>query len=268
MTYAAVGFISFTSGGFSYPDIKSGGNYISWWGEDWDDDEVYVFRLRVKGLPSTITSSSQVYPVLRAYVESVPSGLRNQDVRGICVKPTSGGQLVEIVFTDAGGFHTGKMHADDMAEAMAEKLSSAGSPLTVDQPAFAYLNNDLKEKIRHWFAQTPLWSYSSYNASGKQNITQGFTRAYLDQQGIWLNSSAISPQYQLRPPPPPVIDVPPPQPAEKKTPSQAVPTEPSVPATVEPVSTASTSEIGTGTMVAIGVLGAAALYFLTSSRRD
>jgi hypothetical protein len=129
MSYTGVGFIGWGSGS-DYPDIKSGGKYISWWGEDWDDDEVYILRFQVSGLPSTPTSSSQVYPLLRAYVQSIPSGLRNQDVRGITVLPS--GQT-EIVFTDAGGIHYGKMDAGDMQRDMNAALSNMRTSTTTSR---------------------------------------------------------------------------------------------------------------------------------------
>jgi hypothetical protein len=255
MSYTGVGFIGWGSGS-DYPDIKSGGKYISWWGEDWDDDEVYILRFQVSGLPSTPTSSSQVYPLLRAYVQSIPSGLRNQDVRGITVLPS--GQT-EIVFTDAGGIHYGKMDAGDMQRDMNAALSNMGSSLSVSKTSFAYINNDLKDKLSFWFQQPALWKYASYNAAGKGNISQGFTKAYMDQQGIWLNSSAVQTQYMLKPPPPVILDAPPSVAAKPPVKPASPPPGANQPEVVE-------QGMSTTTVVAIGLAGAAALYFLTQKK--
>lgn len=264
MSYTAVGFFSFGQGGYDYPDIKSGGALISWWGEDWDDDEVYVFRLRVSGLPSSITSSSQVYPLIRAYVDSIPSGLRNQEVRAIALKPSGGSYIAEIIVTDSGGVHVGKMHADDQLERMQNALSSAGHSLSIDQPAFAYINNDRKSNIAHWFAQPALWSVKSYDAAGGKSMGLGFTKSYLDQQGVWLNSSATSPQYMLRPPPPVVIEPPsPPEPSPAKS-KKAPGTTPSPPSP-EVVTTGSAGGVDSTAILIVGAAIAAA-YFFTRKR--
>lgn len=264
MSYAALGFLSFTSGGYNYPDIKSGGQLISWWGEDWDDDEVYVFRFRVSGLPAKIENASQVYPLLRAYVDSIPVGLRNQDVRGIALKPSGGFYLAEIIITDAGGYHTGKMHADDHLARMRAALENAGSSLSLDQPAFAYINNDLKAKVNFWFSQPALWSFKSYDAAGKGSMAQGFTRSYMDQQGVWLNSSAVSPQYMLRPPPPVVIEPPTPKPAPPKPgPDKTGKTPASTPAMTESMAGGTDPT----TLVVLGVAVAAAIFWTQKRKR-
>lgn len=200
MTYAAASALGAAS---DWPDIGRSAAYQSFWRNIWSTSEVYAFRFRATGMPSTIESVSQVYPLVKAYVQSMPLGDRNQDVRGVTLTPTgaSGSYLVDLVVTDAGGIHlSGVPNADDLyAAAMNEKLAATGTSIRVDRPAMTVLNTANKAAYAHWFAQSPIWSYKAFKASESGGIDAGFTRAYLDGRGVWLNSTAVNPQFELAP---------------------------------------------------------------------
>lgn len=197
--------MSYTGGSFGaagdWPDIGWSAPYHNFLALKWSTSEVYVYRFRAKGMPAQIESTSQVYPLVKAYVQSLATGDRNQDVRGITLMPlgAAGEYQVEIVVTDAGGIHLNGNSAEVTALYMNKSFYDEGSSVRIDKPALAKLNEDNRPAYALWFSQAPIWSYAAFDAAGKSSIGAGYTKAYLDGRGVWLNSTASRTQYELQP---------------------------------------------------------------------
>lgn len=182
-----------------WSDVGSSGSYQSFWGWRWSASEVYAYRFYVTGLPATVESVSQVYPLVKAYLRGMATGDRNQDIRGIALMPSGSGYVAEIVITDAGGMHIGGNTEVEVEQAMNQELASSGSSLRVSKGAMTVLSDSKKASYAHWFSQPAIWSFKTFDTVGAGNLDGGFTRAYLDGRGVWLNSSAANPQYELAP---------------------------------------------------------------------
>lgn len=219
MTYAAL----HGSGLGEWTDIGWSSDYHDFWQYKWSGSELYAFRVLVSGLPATIESTSQVYPLVKAYVQSLATGDRNQDIRGIALSPAGvpGQYRAEIVITDAGGVHLNANEPKVAAAWMNKALYDAGLPLRVSEPAMTKVNEDNKAAYSLWFSQSPIWSFRSFDAAGANNIDAGFTRAYLDGRGVWLNSTAAKTQYELQPRKQPEIAPPVPSQPTDAPPKQA-----------------------------------------------
>ena len=264
MTYAALGYWGSDEGFYDWPDLRGSSTYKKFSQNNWESDEVYVFRLEVSGLPAQITSTSQAYPMVRAYIDAQESGNLNQDIRGICLRPSGGGRyVVEIIITHPGGFHNGTLTTKDIMSRMRSSLSEQGFAGSIDKGNFYYIENQ-PEVLQKWFSQPAIWSWFAYKNAGEGSRSKGFTQAYMDGKGVWLNSSAVSQQYMLKPPPPVIIDEPeptrPPQPDKKKT--GVVELEPVV-ITAEPEPGSDTPKLVLGVLaVALGI------YFLAPKRGE
>ena len=197
MTYASLDLRALGE----WSDIGWSSDYHEFWQYKWSGSELYAYRFLVSGMPAAIESTSQVYPLVKAYVQSLAVGDRNQDIRGITLMPAgSPGQYrAEIVITDAGGVHLNGNEPKVAAAWMNKALYDAGLPLRVSEPAMTKVNEDNKAAYSLWFGQSPIWSYRSFDAAGGNNIDAGFTRAYLDGRGVWLNSTAAKAQFELQP---------------------------------------------------------------------
>lgn len=215
MSYSAFGYWGSDEGYYDWPDLRNSSIYKKFGQNNWESDEVYVFRLEVSGLPSEITSTSQAYPLVRAFIEAQDSDNLNQDVRGICFRSYGGGRyVVEIIITHAGGFHSGTRTTKDIMSNMRSSLSEQGYSGRIDKGNFYYIEDD-QSVLQKWFAQPAIWSWLAYKNAGMGSRSKGFTQAYMEGKGVWLNSSATSQQYMLKPPPP-VYIAPPPPPAPPK----------------------------------------------------
>ena len=203
MTYRALGYwgVDFTS--HDYPDIgllTDDQGYVRFVQDSYDPEEVYVFRFNVSGLPSQIKTAAQVYPLVEAYVASMPIGNRNQDVRAIALSPSGGDRYrAELIFHDGGGVHLNSDRVGTVLEKMNKYLVSRSSPLRVIEGAFATVAGDKQKTAKpFWFSKPLLWSYSAFEGSGQSDLAAGFTEAFFKgRRGVYLNSSAIAPQYEL-----------------------------------------------------------------------
>ena len=205
--YGFAGHLMGLAGDVDTSDVAKlfGGEYREFYQYSWSKSEVYAFRFRATGLPSSIDSPSQAYPLVKAYVATMLLGDRNQDIRGICLKPIGPGQYqCEIVVTDAGGIHATALGDAAKAKAMGEWLKQQGIAIQVDQAHFLLLNTDDKAAYQFWFSHPIVWSFASYESAGKQAIEQGYTGAYLEGQGVFLGT-AKAVQAQVKPVPQPPI---------------------------------------------------------------
>jgi|GEM_PF-2333049 len=230
MSYRSLGWVGFADGTqHEYQDIRDGQPYEKFNQWSWSGGEVYVFRFKAYGLPSPIKNISDARPYLDAYVLSMPTGNRNQDIRGITVSPSGSGgqQIVEIVFTDAGGVHANGDRAGETLAKMAAALTLKGIPASLDKgsvreiccPAYARLTN--AEAVQRWLSFPILWSFSRFEASGKSILSQGFTKAWTDGKGVWVGT-ALEPRYEIQYQPTKPIVVPPePSRGRGETPSGA-----------------------------------------------
>lgn len=261
MSYSSLGYWGSDEGYYDWPDLSGSSVYKKFAQNNWEWDEVYVFRFEVSGLPSEITSTSQAYPLVRAYIDAQDSGNLNQDVRGICLRPLGSGRyVVEIIITHAPGFHNGVRTTEKIMSGMTSSLSEAGYSGSIRNGNFYFIENN-PEVLQKWSSQPAIWAWRTYTGSGEGSRAKGFTQTYLDGKGVWLNSSAISQQHMLRPPPPVIIEPPAPPPdviKPKYAPPNTVPRE----------DVGVTTSAGGVDSTAILIVGAAiaAAYFFTRKR--
>lgn len=209
MSYQAMGWFGFAdSTQHPYEDVGDGRAYDNFKQASWSVGEVYVYRF-IAYLPAALKSFSQVYPYVRAYVQSMPLGNRNQDILGIAAQPSgSGGETtIEIVFKDAGGYHTNADRAGETLTKMKSALASAGKSLDACCPAYLQLKEAVA--VQKWLGRAPLWSYARFNAAGGSDINTGYTKAMEDGSGYWVGS-AQDPRREVAPQPPTPIIPPPP----------------------------------------------------------
>lgn len=245
---AALGAVS------DWSDVGWSAPYHEFWGYKWSTSEVYVFRVRAKNLPAQIESTSQIYPLVKAYVQSLALGDRNQDIRGITLMPlgVSGEYQAEIVVTDAGGVHLNANSPKLTAALMNQTLSDAGVPIRVDRPVMLSLDDGNKAAYSLWFSQAPIWSYAAFDSAGRSSIDAGFTRSYLDGRGVWLNSTAGRTQYELPP---------------RKQPEIAPPAGSQLPSSPGGTIAASTDAGATNLKLYLGVVAAMAVAAAVISNR-
>lgn len=251
MSYGALGYWGVDLTAYDYPDIGVFTKpYHRWTQDSWSSDQVYVFRFEVMGLPCDIQTAAQAYPLIEAYVAAMPTGNKNQNIRGITLKPGGSGctYLAEIVFTDAGGVHLNTDRAGTTLEKMMTYLRLQNSPAEVSKGKYAAIDSDEKQINSFWFSKPVLWSSALYDSAGGADLRLGFTEAFVKQRkGVWLNSSTAKPQYELPPYEPPPISPPRPRPSPGGMPgSSAVESE----------------EIGILPLVLVGAAAGLAVYYL------
>lgn len=216
MTYQALGYWGVDLTAHDYDDIGfTTSPYQRWVQENWDSHQVYLFRFEVSGLPSKIETAAVPYELIKAYVAAMPTGNKNQDIRGITLKPhgSGGAQLAEIVFTDAGGIHLNSDRAGTTLEKMNASLRSSRPEVEVSRGRYAAIVSDDKAISAFWFSKPILWSSARFDAAGGFDLGLGYTEAfYKNRRGVYLNSSTAKPQYELPAYEPPPIAPPGPKP--------------------------------------------------------
>lgn len=216
MSYGALGYWGVDRGAYDYEDIGFFTTPYERWNQNfWSSDQVYVFRFEVRGLDVEIEAASQVYPLIEAYVAAMPLGNKNQDIRGITLKPGGSGGILtaEIVFTDAGGVHLNTDRVEDTLEKMQAYLDFKRYQADVYRGRYAQMDTDKKEINAFWFKQPILWSSALFDSAGGSDLRFGFTDAFVKgRRGVWLNSSTARPQYELPNYEPPLLAPPRPRP--------------------------------------------------------
>lgn len=201
MSYTSLG-MTYDGTSANYADISYSGPLKSFYQSSYSPNEVYVYRFQVQGLPSPLTSYTQGYDLIDAYVRSMPMGNRNQDILAITLKPSGSGglQVVDIVFKDGGETHANADYSVHTLQKMQGFLDAAGVPAKISDGAYAFLNPDKSQKlINFWLSQAPLWSYGRFAAANKTIISDGYTQHKADGHGVWVNSTVLDVHAEIKP---------------------------------------------------------------------
>lgn len=201
MSYKSLG-LAYDGTSANYADISYSGPLKSFYQSNYSPSEVYVYRFQVQGLPSPLTSYTQGYDLIDAYVRSMPMGNRNQDIVGITLKPSGSGglQVVDIVFRDGGETHANADLSVHTLQKMQGFLEAAGSQAKISDGAYAFLNPDKSQNaINFWLSKPAFWSYGRFAAANKVNLNDGYTEQKAEGRGVWGNSSVLSVHEEIRP---------------------------------------------------------------------
>jgi hypothetical protein len=176
----------------------------------WDNDDVYVMRIVVRGMPE-VENTSQALKWAQAYGTSlitIPGyGIEPRDVRGLVFRRSGSGQqwTIDIVVTtiDSGLPVVQRTPAGVIKELNKDKELRKQWP---DFEVTHFSSLELLKNTSDWLAAPIVWSSQLFNQIGI-----GKTEAYGRGEGVWMGGTAANPQAKIQPKPPTPI-IPPPGP--------------------------------------------------------
>lgn len=238
MSYSSLGWFAYEPGYTDYPDIEDGTDYERFRQTNWNQGDIYLFRFQCAP-PSSLNdrwlkSWTATWPLVQAFVYSMPSGSRGTDIVAITVKPVGSGNSsqVEILFKDAGYSHVNGDASGTTLKKMGDFLSvySGGLNYKLSDPAYAMLAESIGAKIAtsRWLGSPVIWSYDKFEKSGRGwdlGWKEGFTKYASDGGGHWLGS-ALNTSRAIAGVPKPAVLPPDPSIPSEPGPSEPAPSEP------------------------------------------